>query len=295
MNVLRSHTVLWFLVVLTVTLLVFAANKMLNQQVSTYVKGKQIYQDYGCGVCHGDAGAGPIRRSSLKTAPDLFNQWIEAKDIIENIQLGSYEENFAIASRFNTDRLKMPPYQLYLNKVEINALVVYLQSHQIINDQDIPKNKGMKIAMNSGCFGCHGPLGLGGAVNPKSVKNSIPGWFGEDFDALTDNGNPDSVKEWIKQGTSRAVTEKSFGLGKIAHWFLSRQAIKMPEFDQRLDDEEIQELLTLILTIREMGDFKLEELVEFKNQLLALPVEKVKTEKVQALEEELLLLDLSSD
>lgn len=267
-------------------LLLLVGNKVFNRQQSLYTTGKNIYLAYGCSSCHGDAGADPIRRSSLKTAPNLFEHWLEAQDILESIQFGSYDNDFESASKHNAGRLKMPPYALYLNQGEITALVVYLQSHQILNDPKIKKSKAIQIAINAGCFGCHGPLGLGGAVNPKSVKNAIPGWFGDDFDALTENGNLKYIQEWIKYGRSRAITDKSLRLGNIASWFLSRQAIKMPAYKERLDEQDIKVLSNMVLSFRKSGDLDIKAIGDLKKRLDSLPVEPVEKDSTDPLDEE---------
>ena len=230
-------------------------------EVSTYSKGAIVYAEFGCGACHESLVLGPIQRRR-KPAPHVFEEWIDTSDLSEEIRFGSYEsDDYAIAQRSVPRKIKMPAYNDLISKSDLRALLVFLQVNQLMNMHST--SAGQSLAKKYGCFDCHGPLGLGGVVNPRSFKGSIPGWFGLDFDELTNNGNREVIAEWINDGTSSSITGKSFGRGMVARHFGESQAIKMPAFNRRIPMEDLNILVDYVLSLRSLGDMSLSETQQY--------------------------------
>ena len=239
-------------------------------EVSTYSQGASVYADFGCGACHESLVLGPIQRRR-KPAPHLFEDWIDASDLSEEIRFGSYEsDDSAVAQRSIPRKIKMPAYNDLISDSNLRALLVFLQVNQLMNMRSA--SAGQNLARKYGCFDCHGPLGLGGVVNPRSLRGYIPGWFGADFDELTNGGNREIVAEWISDGTSSSITGKSLGRGMVARHFGESQAIKMPAFDRRIPMEDLNLLVDYVLSLRSLGDMNLPEAQQYRT-LYALDTE----------------------
>ena len=231
-------------------------------EVSTYSQGASVYADLGCGACHESLVFGPIQRRR-KPAPHVFEDWIDTSELSEQVRFGGYEsDDYAVAQRSIPRKIKMPAYNDLVSETDLRALLVFLQVNQLMNMRST--FAGQNLARKYGCFDCHGPLGLGGVVNPRSFKGYIPGWFGRDFDELTNNGNREIVAEWINDGTSASITGKSFGRGILARHFGESQAIKMPAFDRRLPTEDLNLLVDYVLLLRSFGDMSLSEAQRYR-------------------------------
>jgi hypothetical protein len=142
---------------------------------------------------------------------------------------------------------------------ECTDVIAYLETGHLLrnfkdrvqNNIDNPVIAGEKLARKYYCFQCHGQLGQGGFKNSRSLKGYIPGYFGRDFETLTRNADPDSVREWITQGVDPKIFENPF-TGWIAEFFFRRQAINMPSY-KSLDPEEIEILVNYVITLHKFG------------------------------------------
>ena len=93
----------------------------------------------------------------------------------------------------------MPSYERELDAGQLEDLVAYVLAVSGWRDE-IPDAayEGRKIATRLGCFGCHGPSGMGGVANPGSYKGHIPPWTGHEYAELVrDEGE---LREWILEG-----------------------------------------------------------------------------------------------
>jgi cytochrome c551/c552 len=268
----RSRRRCWVVVMSAIAIIAIAAGvrSIFAAEVSTYARGASVYADLGCGACHESLVLAPIQRRR-KPTPHLFANWIEARDLAEQIRFGDYEvDDYAVAQRSIPRKVKMPAYNDLISESDLRALMVFVQANQLTNLRST--SAGQNLAIKYGCFNCHGPLGLGGVVNPQSFKGYIPGWFGRDFDELTENGNREIVAEWTSDGTSSFVTGKSFGRGVVARHFGESQTIKMPAFDRRMPTEDLDVLVEYVLLLRSFGDMGLPEIQRYK-ELYALVAE----------------------
>jgi mono/diheme cytochrome c family protein len=239
-----------------------AVRSIIGVEDSTYSRGASLYADLGCGACHESLVLGTIQRRR-KLAPHLFEDWIVASELSEEIRFGSYEsDDYAVAQRSIPRKIKMPAYNELIAESDLRKLMVFLQVNQLMK---IPStSEGQNLAKKYGCFDCHGPLGLGGVANPKSLKGYIPGWFGSDFDELTNNGDREIVVEWITDGTSSSITGKSFGRGMVARHFGESQTLKMPAYARRIPTEDLNVLVDYVLMLRSLGDMGLPEAQRYK-------------------------------
>jgi hypothetical protein len=110
---------------------------------------------------------------------------------------------------------------------------------------------GEQLARKYHCFNCHGQLGQGGFANVGSVKGYVPGYFGRDFNILTRNADPGSVRQWIMYGVDSAILQNPV-TGRIAKYFFERQAIHMPSF-KSLEPEEIDKLVKYVIALNQYG------------------------------------------
>ena len=114
-----------------------------------------------------------------------------------------------------------------------------------------PLSAGEQLARKYHCFQCHGQLGQGGFQNANSLKGYVPGYFGKDFKILTRNADPESVRNWITNGIDPAILEIPV-IGRIAQFYLSRQAVSMPSY-QSLDPKEIDVLVDYVIALHRFG------------------------------------------
>jgi cytochrome c553 len=111
--------------------------------------------------------------------------------------------------------------------------------------------QGEILARQYNCFRCHGELGQGGLDNAGSLKGYIPGYFGKDFELLTDGAREDVVREWIVTGSNHQLVGRPV-TGFMAQFFLDRQAISMPSFSS-LSSAELDLLASYVIALHNFG------------------------------------------
>jgi len=103
--------------------------------------------------------------------------------------------------------------------------------------------RGRRVAVLAGCFSCHPQPGDVGAPNPKlgrdgsgmaATRENTPSFFTEAY-------SPDVLRQWIVHGVSdRKKASQAYMESR------EREALKMPAYGSRLDDEEIDRLMLFI-------------------------------------------------
>lgn len=177
----------------------------------------------GCIDCHGD----PDNR-----LPDANDQ--ACSDVISESWHPDYSVNCAdVLSYFEVIRLQRN-FESRVENGENNSLIA-----------------GEALAREYHCFQCHGSLGQGGFANARSLKGYVPGYFGNDFRALTRNGDPKSVGQWIRHGRDSAIVERPF-TGKIAEFFFEREEVSMPKY-RSLQPDQIETLTAYVIALNEFG------------------------------------------
>jgi len=138
----------------------------------------------------------------------------------------------------------MPAYEGLLSEQDVDDLVAYFLavsgwSHEISD----AVYEGQKIAQRLGCFGCHGPSGIGGVQNPGSFKGHIPPWQGDDFADLV--RNEAELREWIRDGRIQRLWENP-----LARHYLEAQKIQMPAYRRHLSEMELDKIVAFISWLR---------------------------------------------
>jgi len=126
----------------------------------------------------------------------------------------------------------------------VDDLVAYLRaaSGQLLPDEE-KAARGADLAIEYDCFGCHGPLGTGGAPNPGSFKGYIPGFWGDDYDELV--RSDEELHQWIADGAIPRISEHPIG-----GYFFRRQAVKMPAYGKFLAPADVDALESYVEWIR---------------------------------------------
>lgn len=186
-------------------------------------RGAAYAETMGCIGCHGDPENPKVDRHaetcSNTNKSSLHPEYaVECGDVFAYFETVRLQRNFAERIRVNVN----------------NPLIA-----------------GENLAREYHCFQCHGQLGQGGFSNAKSFKGYVPGYFGSDFEVLTSNADPDSVREWIMHGIDTAIVDEAV-TGRIAGFFFDRQAVKMPSF-KSLEPQEIENLVYYVTTLHEYG------------------------------------------
>ena len=276
-----------------VALSVFAVVEK-RPELSHVGRGKQLAQANGCFACHGTSETdfrGNLRQVTggtwkPKGIPTFWENGIDRVDVLVDwITHGVPEEE---AEAHKKLFIQMPAYEKHMATGEIEDVAAWILSEAVRLSQGAPSKEatpviatadvsklpperlmplGDRLSRQHGCYQCHGELGQGGASNPASFKNYIPGFFGRDFLKLTDNGNREEVLHWIEHGRGKAV--ESGALGYLAKKYVDGQAIGMPAYKDRLTPLEKTVLTEYLLLLNKEGPLsasKLEKLLKTLNE-----------------------------
>lgn len=216
------------------------------------MRGKFIAQELGCFACHGPEGTGGVAdpTSPGGVVPDwryaTVKMFVTSEhDIREWILYGApRSESAGTANDDFPTLVPMPAYEDCLSAEELDDLVAYFLAvsgwRSAIPDDAF---EGRKIATRLGCFGCHGPSGMGGVANPRSLKGHIPPWDGVEFTELV--RDEQELRDWILYGKiDRLWTNRA------ARFFLNRQKTPMPPYHDHISDDELDKLVAYIRFVR---------------------------------------------
>jgi mono/diheme cytochrome c family protein len=106
-----------------------------------------------------------------------------------------------------------------------------------------PVYEGRKLAVNLGCFGCHGPSGIGGVANPGSRTGFVAPWDGNQFAELS--ANDEEMRDWILMGQMPARLQ-----GTPLEAQLAGQILQMPAYASQLSEDETDKLVFYINWLR---------------------------------------------
>jgi mono/diheme cytochrome c family protein len=223
---------------------------VLRPEASDPLRGRELAEELGCFGCHGPGGRGGVanpgsRRNKIPpfTGSTLMMYVHDEAEIRQYILDGRPDrlaDDRDYRAEMEAQAIRMPAYREVLAPGEVDLLVAYVrQVSGMIEPPEGPAREGFEIAERMGCFGCHGPLGMGGVGNPGSLKGYVPGFLGDDYRELVrDRGE---LREWIREGSLERVNE---------HWiggrFASRQLVQMPAYKEFLKEEELAPLMDFI-------------------------------------------------
>jgi mono/diheme cytochrome c family protein len=141
--------------------------------------------------------------------------------------------------------IAMPPYRDILGEGALTALVAYVKAvSDFEKPQDAKAEAGRQVALQYGCFSCHGPQGRGALDNPGSLKGYVPGWDGPDYLDLV--RSEDEAREWILDGRPRRLRDS-----RVARFFMERQKVSMPAYREHLTETEVDALLAYVRWLRQ--------------------------------------------
>ncbi|HSR69106.1 MAG TPA: c-type cytochrome [Acidobacteriota bacterium] len=261
---------LLLLAALTLTVLVIVFRDEIFPEYSPAQRGARLMEEAGCWSCHNPASSGafnPAKDDSAQeysSIPSLFSQRMSIAEMRQWIADGITDEKehsqVYMASR-QQEALKMPAYKHHLSVEQIDDIIAYLALEQyryevdqaLRQGSDYPLTPGEALAHRMACYSCHGALGQGGIGNLDSLKGYIPGFFGDDFDALTGAGERTQVLEWIRDGASQAFLDQGFLGFSPGRYFQQRQAIDMPAYADHMSEEDLQALTDHVLELRALG------------------------------------------
>src|SRR5262245_33853735 len=139
----------------------------------------------GCFARHGPGGVGntPNPGSEEGSVPAFTERtqmmYVKnADDLREYVLDGAprrKREDPEYVAKMEAAALRMPAYRGWVSGRDLDDLVTYLRSTsgQVLPDEKTAA-RGAEVALEHGCFACHGSLGAGGEPNPGSFKGYIP-------------------------------------------------------------------------------------------------------------------------
>ena len=210
-------------------------------------RGHRLAGEFGCFACHGpDGGGGTKNPGSQEGEVPAFTEQTQMMYVKTTDDLREYVLDGApkrrrddpdYRARMAAAALHMPAYRGLVSAGQVEDLVAYLRatSGQIVPEDDAKAARGGDLAIEYGCFRCHGPFGTGGVPNPGSFKGYIPGFWGSDYDDLVRSDA--ELHDWIDGGAITRITEHPIG-----GWFFRRQATKMPAYGKFLSPDDVAAL-----------------------------------------------------
>lgn len=165
------------------------------------IRGRRLAEELGCFACHGPEGRGGVADPvapggeipdwSYATAK-LFVASVE--DVREWILHGSTAAERARGAGRHRSLAPMPGYAEHLSARDADDLVAYflaVSGWRPAYGED--EYLGRQVAQRLGCFGCHGPSGMGGVRDPSSRSGFIPPLAGGELGTA-------SLRQWILHG-----------------------------------------------------------------------------------------------
>ncbi len=207
------------------------------------IQGKEIAANLGCFACHGEGGTSGI--PNVGGGEGDVPQWSGGTSMMylnSDADIESYILKGHGASEKSVSKglMQMPAYEGVVSDNELMKLVAYVKAvSNFYPEMPAEARKGYEVGKKLGCFGCHGPSGMGGIKNYGSFKAVIPALYGKDFEELCKN--EEEIKRWILEGKIDRFQNNS-----VAMYFINRQKIKMPAYKNYIAENELSELLNFI-------------------------------------------------
>jgi len=214
------------------------------------VQGARLAQRLGCFACHDPrGGAGTPNPGAAEgrvpgwgggnammyiLAPDDFDAWVLDGAPRRLLDSPAYQRKRAAQA------LQMPAYRGRLSTGQLSDLRrLFAAVAGLTAPEAGDALRGYDVAEAKGCFGCHGPAGLGGVNNPGSFAGYIPGWRGRGHAALVKDRA--ELREWIHEGVSQRAARHP-----VIGFFLRRQQLQMPSFGDHLTADELSAIIAYI-------------------------------------------------
>lgn len=210
-------------------------------------RGRRVAEAMGCFGCHGSEGGRPIPNPGARggEVPSWSGgTWRMYSKSEADLRAWVLDGHPAGRERDPDALIQMPAYRRLVSGRDLEDLVAYLLAVQQFGDPPDDKvGAGLEAATKYGCFGCHGSEGRGLIENPRSFRGFVPPWDGPDYPELVRDRA--EFEEWVRDG----VTER-FRRNPGAQAFLTRQAVAMPAFGNRVSPEELDALFAYVAWVR---------------------------------------------
>ncbi|MSS73241.1 MAG: c-type cytochrome [Candidatus Latescibacteria bacterium] len=110
-----------------------------------------------------------------------------------------------------------------------------------------PVQRGFVVALNKGCFTCHGPGGLRGAPNPGYSFGDTPAWDGGTVMQYVENEQ--EIREWILDGVPARIRNSPDAMR-------SRQdaVIQMPGWRGKISTRDLDDLVAFFKAVSDFGE-----------------------------------------
>jgi mono/diheme cytochrome c family protein len=114
----------------------------------------------------------------------------------------------------------------------------YLRA-RVLSLEDTPAARGRRLAVQLGCFACHGPGGIGGTANPGSEEGEVPA-FTEQTQMMYVKG-AEELREYVLDGAPRRKREDADYRAKM-----EAAALHMPSYRGLVSDAELDDLVAYL-------------------------------------------------
>jgi len=216
------------------------------------MRGARLAGRLGCFACHGPGGTGGVPNAGAEegevpswTGGTLMMYVRADAEIREWIADGAPARLAGQPGGFHpAGLLRMPAFRTRVSARDLDDLAAYvLAAGEWRPPHDPVAAEGFKVAGRLGCFGCHGPQGRAGVLNPGSYKGVIPPWSGSDFAELVHDDA--ELRAWIRDGSV-----PRFDGNPLARFFLARQLLHMPAYGKAVSSGELDALVGYIHVLR---------------------------------------------
>ena len=248
----RARTVLPVVALAIVALAAAIAGRRASAPSTPASRGAAIAIALGCTTCHGAHGAGGVPNPGARDG--VVPGW-------DGLVLATYARDEAEVREWILDgrpkrlpppgadgrprpALPMPAYRGRLTDVELGDLMAYLRAVSAFGvELSETCYEGRKIALELGCFSCHGPAGVSAPPNPGSFKGYIPPWDGDEWSELV--RDEAELREWILDGRPKRLADDP-----LARHFLDGQAVRMPAYRAHLSEDDTNRLVAYLQWLR---------------------------------------------
>lgn len=214
---------------------------------TAFWRGREVARTSGCFNCHGPDGTKGIENPGYQYGE--VPPW-QGETLMMYLKDSAEIRQYVLNGKPDRQKhppdglLHMPAFKGRIQGRDLQDLVVYLKVLAgYIPKQDSLGTRGIEVASKLGCFGCHGPYGLGGSPNPGSLQGYIPGWDGGAFQQLVRDTS--ELRQWIMNGEIARLKANP-----VARKFLHHQVIHMPAFKSNIQPQDLQALMHYIEQLR---------------------------------------------
>jgi mono/diheme cytochrome c family protein len=127
------------------------------------------------------------------------------------------------------------------------ALVAGIQAYPSVRDlvleaEETPAQRGLEVALEAGCFSCHGAGGRGGVNNPGSKDGTVPAFVGGEPMMWVDS--EEELREYILDGAPRRKRDRPRYAKQR-----EEQLLNMPAYRGYLSESEVDDLVAFIRAV----------------------------------------------